>query len=94
MPKWFKPTLFIVCILSMMVTPAIFGQWWLFSVFAVFFVIFGIIEFCAWKFTGKTISQKFWKLSQDTPWKAWVIVGSMILGWVALIWHLLEKIGG
>jgi hypothetical protein len=42
----------VVCFLA---PPAIFGQWWLFGVFLLFFGCFGVVELVAKAKTGKTV---------------------------------------
>jgi len=79
--------LFIILLAGGMLIPsAIFKQWWLFSVFIVFFVIFGLIEWLAVKKTGKTVSQHFWAL-EGKKGKIIIIVG-MVVAWAALLIHL------
>ena len=76
--------LFILALLSMPVSAALMGQWWLCGVFSIFYVIFGVIEIIAKTTSGKTVSQHVWTLPM---WKRLIIVGCMILGWGALIAH-------
>lgn len=63
------------------------GQWWLFTVFLVFGIIFGVVEFIAVKKTGDTVSQHFWKLKRESPGKALIVTGGMIIAWALLIIH-------
>jgi hypothetical protein len=79
----------ILLVVGFLVPPALFGQWWLFSVFAIFFCCFGVIEFLAVKTTGHTVSQKFWDLKKRNPKAAWIIVGGMAVAWAALLWHFM-----
>jgi len=72
-----------------LVPPALFGQWWLFGVFTVFFACFGVVEFFAVKTTGKSVSQMFWKLKEKNKKAAWIIIAGMIIGWAALLWHFM-----
>ena len=72
---------------GMLGTSALAGQWWLFSVFLVFFICFGIIEAIAVKKTGKSVSQKFWALTKTNRAMAWVVWIGMLLAWLALLWH-------
>lgn len=82
--------LFVIALAGGFLVPtALFGQWWLFSTFAIFFVCFGIVEFLAVKFTKKTVSQHFWDLKRKNPKGALIIVGGMLLGWIALIAHFM-----
>jgi len=70
-----------------LIPPALFGQWWLFGVFAIFFCCFGVIEFLAVKTTGKSISQKFWDLKRTNKTKALLIIIFMQIAWLSLLWH-------
>ncbi len=92
MKQSLKDSIFIIiCVGGLLIPSAIFKQWWLFSVFLVFFVIFGIIEFISTKVTGKTVSQHFWALKKKNSTAAWVIAGCMLLSWLSLIWHFMDK---
>ena len=82
--------IFVVLLAGGFLVPtAIFGQWWLFGTFALFFVCFGIVELLAVKFTGKTVSQHFWKLRERNKIAAWIICGGMLVGWLALLFHFM-----
>jgi hypothetical protein len=74
-----------------LIPPAIFKQWRLFTVFAVFFAIFGLLEWLSIAQTGQTISQHFWALDAINPTAGWIIVGGMGIGWAALLWHFKGK---
>jgi len=87
-----KEVLFVVLLAGgMLGTSAWAGQWWLFSVFAVFFTIFGIIEAIAVKTTGKSISQKFWDYSKKNKKGGWIVLAGMLLAWLALLFHFGSK---
>jgi hypothetical protein len=82
--------LFVILLVGGFLVPtALFGQWWLFGVFMLFFCCFGIVEFLAVKFTGRSISQKFWELKKKNKAAAYIICGGMLMGWLALLWHFL-----
>lgn len=72
-----------------LIPPAIFGQWWLFAVFAIFFCCFGVMEFLAVKTQRRSISQMFWELKKRNKKAAWIIVIGMQLAWLALLWHFM-----
>ena len=74
-----------------LIPTALLKQWWLFGTFALFFVCFGIVELLAIHFSGHTVSQHFWALKDVNPVGAWVIVGGMLIGWLALLWHFMGK---
>ena len=81
--------LFIVAMLGGLLIPsALCGQWWLFSVFMVFGVIFGLIEWMAVAKTDKTVSQKFWDFSKKNKAKGLIILIGMLIAWLALLYHL------
>jgi hypothetical protein len=67
---------------------AFFGQWWLFSVFMIFFMIFGLVEYVSVKKTDLSVSQHFWEFSKKNKIKACLILGGMLVGWLALLFHL------
>lgn len=76
----------VVCFLA---PPAIFGQWWLFGVFLLFFGCFGVVELVAKAKTGKTVSQHFWALKKKNKVAAWIIVVCMLIAWLSLLWHFM-----
>jgi hypothetical protein len=78
--------------LLLLVPSAIFGQWWLFLVFMVFGIIFGLIEWIAKSKTGKTVSQHFWDFSKKHKVKAIIILVCMFIAWVFLLIHLGSKL--
>ena len=41
--------------------------------------------------TGRTLSQLFWKVSKERPRRALIALIALTLGWIALMWHLAEK---
>jgi len=76
------------------------GTWlWFWCMLTIMIVVI-IFEIIAKMTTGMTISKQFWTWStkKDTNgkrpnvWKAWTMVGVMILGWLFLMAHLLWKI--
>jgi len=74
--------------LPLLLPAAIFGQWWLFLVFIVFGMCFGLVEWLAKAKSGKTVSQHFWIWARNNRKKSWVLLGSMLVGWLALLIHL------
>ena len=80
--------LFIIALAGGFLIPtALFKQWRLFSVFALFFACFGLLEWLSVSQTGKSISGHFWALDTVNPMAGWVIVGGMAVGWIALLLH-------
>lgn len=88
---WSEVIFIILMLGGLMVPAALFGQWWLFSVFCIFGVIFGIVEVVAKNKTGKTVSQHFWEFSLKNKGGAWVILAGMLIAWLSLLWHLASK---
>ncbi len=87
-----KEIIFIIVLATGFLVPsAIFQQWWLFGTFLLFFTCFGIVEWLADKFTGKTVSQHFWALKKTNKKAAWTIAIAMMVGWLSLLWHLIGK---
>lgn len=84
--------LFVLALLvGMLGTSAWAKQWRLFFVFLIFFVIFGLCEWLSVAQTDMSISQHFWDLSEVNPTAAWVVIGGMGVGWLALLWHFAGK---
>ena len=81
----------IAMFLLLLVPPAIFGQWWLFAVFMIFGVCFGIVELVCKAVTDKTISQHFWEWSVNNKKQAWFVLGCMLLSWLMLLYHFAIK---
>lgn len=87
MKKFLSSLPIIILFLLFLVPSAMFGQWWLFSVFLVFGLVFGVIEAIANKVSGNTVSQHFWALRSENKTKALIIIICMILAWACLIFH-------
>jgi len=84
--------IFIVAMVIPTVLMGVFKIWPLFWVFVIFDIIFGIVEVCYAKFTGKTVSQHFWEWSKKHKAKAIAILASMGIMWTFLILHLGSKL--
>lgn len=80
--------LFILSMFIPTVLMAILKMWPLFWVFVIFDAIFGGVEIFYKAKTGKTVSQHFWEFSKKSKIKALIILGSMLLMWLALLYHL------
>jgi formate hydrogenlyase subunit 3/multisubunit Na+/H+ antiporter MnhD subunit len=63
-------------------------MWWWVGMWACVGIVFAVFEILAKVKTGRTLSQKFWYWSEDHPVGKWFVLLSMILGWLALIFHL------
>ena len=80
--------LFVIALVGGFLAPtAIFKQWRLFTVFVVFFAIFGLLEWLSIAQTGETISQHYWAFDTANPIGGWIVVGGMGIGWIALLIH-------
>ena len=66
-------------------------RWFLFGTFLVFFVCFGLMEWWSVSATGMSISQDFWKYSETNKFGAWLVIGGMFVGWMALLYHFSFK---
>jgi hypothetical protein len=88
---WSEVIFIIVMLGGLLVPAALFGQWYLFAAFAIFGMIFGLLEWYAKKKSGKTVSQHFWAFSLLHPVKAWVTIGCMLIAWLGLLVHLASK---
>ena len=92
--------IFIVAMLACLIVPwAVFGLWWWFWMMTAIGVVFGIFEIASKISTGKTLSQRFWKWSTEKDdfgerpniWKAWLVLGVLLSGWLMLLGHLAWK---
>lgn len=84
--------IFVVLMLGgMLGVSAFFRQWWLFKVFAIFFVCFGLVEWWAVSSTGYSVSQHFWNFSEVNPAGGWIVIAGMGIAWLALLWHFAAK---
>ena len=59
--------------------------------FGAVMIVLGLFELEAKLSTGMTLSQQFWALHKTNQSAGWIIVGSISLGWIALILHLVGK---
>ena len=78
----------VILFLLLLIPPAIYGQWWLFAVFFIFGLIFGVAELICKKVTDKTISQLFREWSEENKKKGWIVIGCMLMAWLILLAHL------
>jgi len=83
---------FIIALLLPLIPMAIAKQWWLFKVFGLFYLSFGLTEWWAVSTTGNSVSQHFWLYSETNPKGAFIILGCMGIMWVALLLHLGTKL--
>ena len=71
------------------------GYWHLFAVFAFFFGCFGLVELHAIKTTNMSVSQQMWEFGANNPVGFWVVMGALLVSWLALLYHFAQKkIGG
>ena len=70
------------------VPPIIYKEYFLALAFIIFGLVFGFVEFLADYYTGDTVSQHLWKLIAEHQYKGMIILGGMLLGWIALLLHL------
>lgn len=67
----------------------------MFAVVIAVVILFELISlYTTKKETGKsrTLSQQFWDFSRLEPRKAVAVLAAITVGWIALIWHLAEKL--
>ena len=85
--------LFIIAMVGGFLVPtALTKNWWLFRVFLIFFICFGLVEWWAVATTGLSVSQHFWEYSEANPTGAKVVLVGMAVGWAGLLWHLGAKL--
>ena len=88
--KKFLEAIPVIGIFVLLLGPsAYYKQWWLFAVFLVFGVIFGIIEVVSVKVSGKSVSQHVWALKRKNPKSVYIITATMLIAWLLLIAHFL-----
>lgn len=87
MSKFLSALPIVVLFLCLLVPSALYRQWWLFSVFMVFGLIFGAIEVISIKVSGLSVSQHFWELKSKDPRGALTIIIGMIVAWASLLYH-------
>ena len=83
--------LFVLAMFIPTVLMGVFKVWPLFTVFVIFDVLFGLTEWYYVAKTKKSVSQHFWVWSKDNKGKAIAILSSMLVMWLALIFHLGSK---
>lgn len=80
--------LLILMFLFFVVPAIIYKEYFLALTFVIFGIVFGLVEFSAHYYTGKTVSQQIWALIVDHKYKGIIILVSMLLGWICLLLHL------
>ncbi len=80
--------LLIFMFLCWIIPSVIYKQYFLTLAFIIFGLVFGFIEFLAKWAVGRTVSQQVWDLMVDHRWKGMIVVGFMLVGWLALLAHL------
>ena len=66
-------------------------HWHLLGVFVTFFACFGLWEWFAIRSTGMSISQQLWEFGETNPAGLWGIVGALLVAWLALLYHFVQK---
>jgi len=92
--KW-EEVIFIIILLVGLVAPfLIFQLWWWAVTMGTIALIVALSEIISKLVTGKTISQQFWawSITVGNRWKAWLLLGSLQVAWLALLWHLASKL--
>lgn len=88
----------ILSIFLLLVYPFLmFELWWWFSFMSGITIIFILFELGCKLATGKTLSQQFWKWSNEEKnknmaWKVWLVLTGMLGAWIILLIHLAWKI--
>lgn len=83
--------IFFISLPLPLIPMALAGQWYLFSLFAAFYVIFVIIEIIAIS-RGGSVTKRFKALRNTKPVLFWVTIGTMSFMWLMLMLHF--TIGG
>jgi len=63
-------------------------KWWVW-LWVYILIGFAVFEVVSYLSTGKTLSQQFGAYGRKNPTAKWMVLGSMVLGWLCLIWHLM-----
>ncbi len=80
--------LLVFMFLLFLIPSLIYKQYFLALAFVIFGIVFGLVEYAAHYYTGKTVSQEIWALIEEHSYKGYAIIGCMLLGWVCLLLHL------
>ena len=85
--------LFFIVMAAFFIVPFVIAKlwWWVITTGAILLLV-AIIEGISMLMGGKTISQRFWKFSENNKIMAWAICFFATCGWVMLMAHLLWKI--
>ena len=87
-----KQVPFFLLLAGLLVAPMYWAGIPLFGhTFAVIVLVVIAGEIVAKVITGRTLSQLFWKVSKERPRRALTALIALTLGWIALMWHLSEK---
>ena len=82
-------TLQVVVAFTLLILPfVVSGLWWWAFFWVSILGIFAIFEIVSLIRTGKTLSQQFGKYRREHRKQGLFILGSMLLGWLVLLWHL------
>ena len=94
-------SLVVACLVGWSIWFGVESGYWLWCwCMSTIFVVVIFFEILAKIITDKTISQQFWAWSNKknengkkvNAWKAWIMAGIMIVGWLLLILHLQWKV--
>ena len=88
--------LFVILLAGGMIGSGVFvwrktGHWHLLAVFLTFFLCFGLWEWHAVATTDMSVSQQVWAFGEENPVGFWVVIGALIVAWLALMWHFAIK---
>jgi fluoride ion exporter CrcB/FEX len=85
--------LFVIGFLCLLLVPFIvYKLWWWVGTLAIIAIILGSGEGISALITGRTLSQEFWKLSQENQMGAMIITICITIAWIFLLCHLNWKI--
>jgi len=91
--------LFVVLLAGGMIGSGIYvgvvkKKWYFLGVFVTFFLCFGLWEWISVAQTGESISQTIWSLGESNPIGFWIMLVSLLVAWLALLWHFaIKKVG-
>jgi len=87
--KNFKDILQVVGVFTCLILPFVLAQLWFWvAFFGAVLALFGVFEVLAYIRTGRTLSQQVGDYGKKHPLRRNLMLGSMLIGWLLLLWHL------
>ena len=85
--------IFVIGFLCLLILPFVFYKLYFWAgTLAIIGITLAIGEGVSALITGRTLSQEFWKFSQNNFWGAIIITISITIAWIMLLFHLNWKL--